>query len=427
LTVPQGGPDTPTPGIDFGDHSAMRRSIVLSMVIVLAAAACSSSNPTAQVSTEGTSPTATPSPAARQTSPLTPLATRSPASAPANADAAGTVWLCRPGLADNPCAGDLSTTVLDAEGNATPLPTEPAADPPIDCFYVYPTVSQQSTVNADLSIDEEEMSVARYQVELFSQVCNVYAPIYPQLTVNGGGGATTANVQIAYQGVRAAFADYMANYNHGRGIVFIGHSQGAEVLTGLLHYEVDAKPEILKQLVSAFLIGGNVTVPAGKTVGGDFTNIPACASTSQTACVVAYSSFDTTPPAGAVFGRPSRLSMFSFGTGQQEVLCVNPAQPGGGAAPLETYFETAYVVRLGVAPKPTPATHWLRYPGAMTGECKNVNGASWLQITRTDPAGPMAVLVQSMGSTWGLHIHDMSLALGSMVDLVRTQTAAYAG
>jgi hypothetical protein len=344
---------------------------------------------------------------------------------PANADAAGTVWLCKPGLADNPCTGDLSTTI-DSAGMQTLLPTQPAKDPPIDCFYVYPTVSQQTRANADLSIDPEELSVARYQVALFSQVCNVYAPIYPQLTVDASssGGITASNIQIAYEGVRAAFADYMANYNNGRGIVFIGHSQGAEVLTGLIHNEVDANPVVRRQLVSAFLIGGNVTVPVGKTVGGDFANIPACGSATQTGCVVAYSSFDTTPPAGAVFGRPSRRSMFSFGTEAQQVLCVNPALPEGGSAPLKTYFETAYVARLGVAPSPSPTTHYVMYAGELTGECKTENGATWLHITRPSSTTTMYVLAQSGGSTWGLHMLDISLTLGNLIDLVRTETAA---
>jgi hypothetical protein len=35
--------------------------------------------------------------------------------------------------------------------------------------------------------------------------------------------------------------------------------------------------------------------------------------------------------------------------------------------------------------------------------------------------------VQSGGSTWGLHLHDISLTLGNMIDLVRTETAAYLG
>jgi hypothetical protein len=407
----------------------MQRPILLTLIVAVTVAACGSSGLTASASaaldTPAHSPVAgTPAAPRQSASAASAQLTATASPSPANADAAGTVWLCKPGLADNPCTGDLSTTIIDSEGKETVVPAQPAKDPPIDCFYVYPTVSQQTRVNADLSIDPEELSVARYQVALFSQVCNVYAPIYPQLTVHAAG---SGSVQIAYEGVRAAFADYMANYNHGRGIVFIGHSQGAEVLTGLIHNEVDTNPEVRKRLVSAFLIGGNVTVPVGKTVGGDFANIPACQSATQTGCVVAYSSFDTTPPAGAVFGRPSRLSMFSFGIGPQQVLCVNPALPGGGVAPLKTYFETAYVVRLGVAPSPTPTTHYVTYSGELTGECKTENGATWLQITRSGSTATMYVLVQSGGSTWGLHLHDISLTLGNMIDLVRTETAAYLG
>jgi hypothetical protein len=407
----------------------MRRPILLTLIVAMAVAACGSSGLSASASVALDTPAhlpvaATPAAPGQSTLAASSRLTATASPSLANADAAGTVWLCRPGLPDNPCAGDLSTTIIDSTGMQTLLPSEPAKDPPIDCFYVYPTISQQTRANADLSIDPEEQSVARYQVALFSQVCNVYAPIYPQLTVHAAG---SGSVQIAYEGVRAAFADYMTNYNHGRGIVFIGHSQGAEVLTGLIHNEVDANPVVRQQLVSAFLIGGNVTVPVGKAVGGDFANIPACQTATQTGCVVAYSSFDATPPAGAVFGRASRLSMFSFGTGPQQVLCVNPALPGGGVAPLKTYFETAYVVRLGEAPSPTPTTHYVMYPGELTGECKTENGATWLHITRSSSAATMYVLAQSGGSTWGLHMHDISLTLGNLIDLVRTETAAYLG
>jgi len=106
----------------------------------------------------------------------------------------------------------------------------PATDPPIDCFYVYPTVSRQTGTNATLKIDPEERAVAVAQAARFSQVCNVYAPMYPQLTaaaIATPESISFAAAVIAYQGVRSAFLDYMANNNHGRGIVFIGHSQGA--------------------------------------------------------------------------------------------------------------------------------------------------------------------------------------------------------
>jgi len=57
-------------------------------------------------------------------------------------------WLCRPGRADA-CAVDLTTTVVAAGGAMTNEAFRAASDAPIDCFYVYPTVSMQPGPNAD--------------------------------------------------------------------------------------------------------------------------------------------------------------------------------------------------------------------------------------------------------------------------------------
>src|SRR5215212_1531972 len=72
----------------------------------------------------------------------------------------GKNWLCRPGRQDA-CAADLTTTVVAANGK---LKTEKwAANPKaaIDCFYVYPTVSNDQTPNSDMNAGPEEMSVIR--------------------------------------------------------------------------------------------------------------------------------------------------------------------------------------------------------------------------------------------------------------------------
>jgi len=54
-----------------------------------------------------------------------------------------TVWLCRPGAAHDPCLTSQTTTVVGADGSTKVVTTEPAAEPKVDCFYVYPTVSAQ--------------------------------------------------------------------------------------------------------------------------------------------------------------------------------------------------------------------------------------------------------------------------------------------
>src|SRR5690242_3402606 len=68
-------------------------------------------------------------------------------------------WLCRPGRVD-PCSGPLTTTEVPAEGAATTVTLAPASDPPIDCFYVYPTVSLEPAPNADMTAGPEEAEAA---------------------------------------------------------------------------------------------------------------------------------------------------------------------------------------------------------------------------------------------------------------------------
>ena len=123
--------------------------------------------------------------------------------------------------------------MVSADGTSTTEAAAPAKDPPIDCFYVYPTVSDQTTENANLDIDPEEKAVAVQQAARFSQVCKVYAPMYRQITlktINSAGRhhgwARRQARDLAYGDVLSAWQDYLAHYNNGRGVVLIGHSQG---------------------------------------------------------------------------------------------------------------------------------------------------------------------------------------------------------
>ena len=228
----------------------------------------------------------------------------SASSAAPSAQESPTVWLCRPGMKDNPCESNLTTTVVNPNGKKTTQRASTAKNPPVDCFYVYPTVSAQQSVNATLDVDPELIAVAENQAARFSQVCRIYAPVYPQLTLSSiGRGANPEARAAAYAGVLAGWKEYLAKYNKGRGVVFIGHSQGSGMLTQLLKTEVDPNPRLRRQTVSALLLGGNVTVPEGKDVGGDFQNIPACRSAKETHCVVAYSMYAQQPPPDGLFGK----------------------------------------------------------------------------------------------------------------------------
>ena len=220
-------------------------------------------------------------------------------SSTAAAATAAPVWLCRPGLSPDPCTPGLTTTRVSLSGQQLGV-DHPAAtpNPKIDCFYVYPTVSDQKTPLANLQIDPEERSIALYQAARYSQYCRVFAPMYRQVTLAGIGGTTSsADVTVPYGDVRDAWLTYLRDYNHGRGVVLIGHSQGSFVLRQLIASEIDAKPAVRQKLVAAYLLGGNVTVKQGQDVGGDFQHIPACRANKQVGCVVAFSTFDQPPPA----------------------------------------------------------------------------------------------------------------------------------
>jgi|GEM_PF-171623 len=351
----------------------------------------------------------------------------------AGAASAETTWLCKPGLAQDPCEANEETTVELGNNSSSVEQAQPASNPPIDCFYVYPTVSKQSTTNSNLNIEPEETETAIDQASRFSQQCKVYAPMYPQLTLHAlEHEVITQEAETkAYLGVLGAFTEYMAKYNDGRGFVLIGHSQGALMLKQLIKEKIDLYPAMRDQLVSAVLLGGNVLVPKGGIVGGDFQSIPACQTAAQTHCVVAYSSFLKEPPSVSDFGRVISSLLGATTIEQQdddEVLCVNPAisVQGEGAGPLLRYESTTPLPGFPPPSGPTVSTPWVSMPGQYTGECKHVDGASWLQLNYVGRAGdPREMVTEPLGPEWGTHLQDVNVALGNLVGMTALQSATY--
>jgi hypothetical protein len=349
------------------------------------------------------------------------------------ATAHSTVWLCKPGTQPDPCTADRTATVIKPDGSRTTEHPKKTKQP-VDCFYVYPTVSNQPGPNANLHIDQAEISVAVAQASRFSQVCKVYAPMYRQLTLSTIGGPRGSGnaASIAYSDVQAAWKDYLAHDNHGRGVVLIGHSQGAGMLEALIRNTIDNSKSARKKLVSAILLGGNVTVPKGKSVGGTFEHVKTCKRATQTGCVVAYSSFAATPPDNTLFGKPSNaFGRSNAPVASLEVVCTNPANLGSGAAaPLHPYAPTHLPLGEFAAAEPEGIASirrpWAAYPTSVTGQCKTNGQATWLQISpATASASARPQLKQTLGPTWGLHLIDVNVALGDLVKLVGRESAAY--
>jgi hypothetical protein len=336
-----------------------------------------------------------------------------------------TMWLRRPGQADDPCTSDLSSTTVTAQGSATPVAASPAPSSKFDCFYVYPTVSAQTTANANLEVQSTENVAAEDQASRFSQVCRVWAPMYRQRTVASLYKNQSGANQVAYQSLLSGWKDYLAHDNHGRPIIFIGHSQGAAILIRLLQNVIEPNPHLRKLMVSAILLGGNVTVPVGRHVGGTFTDVPTCGAATETGCVIAYSSFGMAPPSDTFFGRPgtgvSTLSNQTATAGLQ-VACVNPVTFSSAPGTLLPYFLSVTSPVPGV----TVRTPWVSFPGLYTARCETIGGATTLQVTPTGvPGDPRPLVTASLGPSWGYHKVDVNLALGDLVADVAREEGAF--
>ena len=359
------------------------------------------------------------------------LAAASPAAAqPAAVDySKDASWLCLPGRADI-CSAPLPTVALNANGYGSVGRSVPAKDPPLDCFYVYPTVSRDNGLNSDLTMSEE-ISAAAAQAARFSSVCKVYAPKYRQMTVASivafsvGQDVTKAAI-LAYGDVLAAWRNFQATRNRNRPFVLIGHSQGTLHLIQLIAREIENNPAVASRMKLAILPGFNVMVPQGKLVGGDFKKTPLCSRPGQAACVIAWTSFreKNAPPAGAIFGVATQPGM--------TVACVNPAKPGSpNWVSLDSYWaaRSGYAIPGGAiqwssqGPPPTP---WLRVEGLNSGRCVNDGARGFFSVRtnadpkdrRTDRIGGEVGIGGLFIPGWGMHLADISLVQGDLIRLV---------
>jgi hypothetical protein len=335
-------------------------------------------------------------------------------------------WLCLPGRADA-CGTPLPTTALNPNGYGSVGRSSVAKDAPVDCFYVYPTVSADVGLNSDLRIDAEQGAV-QGQFARFASVCRTYAPIYRQMTLGAVAAAAIGvdlrqPAELAYSDVANAWRTYLAKYNRGRPFVLIGHSQGSLMLQQLIAREIENNPAVAARMKLAIIPGFNVLVPQGRLVGGTFKKTPLCSREGQTGCVMSWVSFRerNVPPAGAIFGISSVRGM--------TVGCVNPARPGAtGWVPLDSYWNARS--RLPVAGGPIqwssqgpPPTPYLRTEGLVSARCVNEGPRGYLSIRtnadpkdeRTDRVGGEVAVAGMFLPGWGMHLADISAAQGDLI------------
>jgi hypothetical protein len=360
-----------------------------------------------------------------------PVAAQAPAAPEYSTDSA---WLCLPGRND-PCSTPLPTTALNPNGYGSNGRSAIARDAPTDCFYVYPTVSNDPGLNSDLSIGREERLAAETQFARFVSACRPFAPIYRQMTLSSviafsAGADITDAGRLAYRDVVAAWRNYLATRNQGRPFVLIGHSQGSLMLQRLIAREIEGRP-VAKQMKLAILPGFNLLVPQGRLVGGSFKSTPLCSRPGETGCVMSWVSFRerNSPPPGAIFGFAEQPGM--------TVGCVNPARPGSRQwEPLDSYWFTRSTLPVPGGPiqwssEGAPPTPYVRTEGLVSARCVNDGPRGYLSVrTNADPkdkrtdriGGEVGVLGMFLPG-WGMHLADLAIAQGDLIRQIEALSA----
>ena len=345
-------------------------------------------------------------------------------------------WLCKPGAPENPCEGDLTTTIKRPDGTERIKANPAPASRPVDCFYVYPTVSEDPGASSDKSVDPEQVAIARYQAQRFSRYCRVYAPLYRQRTLAAIAVSSSDPTphNIAYADIVEAWNDYLANYNRGRGFVLIGHSQGSRLLRALIRNHIDGRASVRDRLIGAYIPGANVLVAKDEDAGGDFDRVPACRRPGQFGCVVAWSAFNEPPPGNSRFGRPptapDTTDMQLPNGPEYEVLCTDPERLTRGTGRLTSFTRTdpypgvigALIALTYGGPPPAADTPWLSPGERYTGRCASADGANYLDV---QPIGDARRLNPAPDDSWGLHILDVNIAYGELERILALQAKAY--
>lgn len=342
-----------------------------------------------------------------------------------------TNWLCHPGKEDDACSANLDHTVVNADGTLEEISFQASDAPLVDCFYVYPTISFDATPNSDLNAGPEEERVAALQLGAFGETCRLFAPVYRQVTLTHlqslmGGAEFSADPELGFNDVVDAWNTYLETENNGRGVVLIGHSQGARMVERLMRETISGS-DSEDLIVSAMPIGYTMYADAGTGNVGAF---PICETGDQTGCVIGYVSFrsDFPPPADSRFGDISAEG--------ERAICVNPAELSGDEGALDARLaRTGFfgIENASFVEGQRIATPYASLPGMLSAECVETDGHTYLAVEVTgNPSDPRAddilgdvVVGPDVLRDWGLHLIDINVAMGNLVSIASTQAAAW--
>jgi hypothetical protein len=338
-------------------------------------------------------------------------------------------WTCRPDTTDT-CDDDTSVTLVNADNSTEVLEFASDPDAPVDCFYLYPTSSEDMSLNSDYIAGSERIT-AYLQIARLSSVCRIFAPTYRSVTLDGlfNQSPSAQSWSLAFEDVKDAWKHYLANDNQGRGVILLSHSQGTMHMIRLINEVIEDDEAQRSLVVSGALLGYSIAVPRGGDVGGRFDHLPLCRTATQIGCIMTYATFrDTRPPSSdAFFGKAASPVMGETIDPSQEAGCTNPAALGGGSGDLLSAFGTADWGFNDGSGNQKITTPFMSFPGLVSAECVSEGEFSYLQVTmRSDPSDPRADDIPlELDDRWGLHDVDWEIGSLSILDVLRQQIAIW--
>jgi hypothetical protein len=204
----------------------------------------------------------------------------------------------------------------------TPCPDllDEQASAPVDVIFLHPTTytgSRRSERNWNAALEDAGLNTKTdngtilYQASVFNGACRVFAPRYRQahletfFTRDDKKSAGQA-LDLAYEDIKAAFAYYLKNWNHGRPFIIAGHSQGGRHAMFLVRDLIENTP-LAKQLVAVYVVGWPVKTDF-------FKALKPCQTYGETGCFCTWRTWD----------RVSGLNMLNQMNQANDVVCTNP-------------------------------------------------------------------------------------------------------
>lgn len=211
-------------------------------------------------------------------------------------------------------------------------------EPWFDCFYLYPTVDLRLIPGNHTDLDDHRAAdaVIVQQFSAFAHLCRPFAPYYRQALLGTflylQEPEAKESLLQAFYDVAMAWEAYLENWNEKRPFILMGHSQGALLLTWLLHIYFETNRilhlsplQLLDRLIAAYPIGDHLYTKKGAQTGGSLAFIPLCSETEPVGCIIHF----RTAPIG--FRSPSyNLDPVIKGLnnlGSEDPLLANPFDP----------------------------------------------------------------------------------------------------